>query len=675
MPAPTFLRSVPRPLRSAGPLLLILLLAFGLRLHQLTEIPPGLTHDEANHGWDSLNVLDGELLYYFPLNYGSEPLYNYIVAGNMALVGENLFGLRLVNVFFGLLTIAAAYRWGRLVFGRSTALIAAGLIAVSFWPLATSRQALRAGILPFLTVMALLMFWQLIYRKGRTWWPYVVGFAVAVAATLHTYLAARVLWLIFPLFIVYLALVQRDRFRTAWWPTLVGLVSGFGLTIPMFLYVQRHPWADTRLEMLDGPLQNILSLNLGPVFGNISRAFLAFFWPGYGDQFLAYNIPGRPLFDVVSAVFFLIGLLVCLRFWRRPAFALLLIWFGVGILPSLITGPTANTTRNMGALGAVYLLPALGFVTAVKWASGRLRLERRWLLPTVAALWLIGTALFTSRDYFQVWAESPDVRAAYQHTLVEALDYLDGQEQDLPIVISSVYPGPAHDPSVARVLLGTNDLTSRWIDGRQALLFPEGGSGWLVVPASTPLHPTFASFVELVTTVSLEADDLDPFFRIYRLNPTEWVWANEQVNFGDAALLMGANWRSASVPPGGTAEMMTIWQVLDPAKVGPLVPPAFETDVVFFTHVLNPDGTILVQADTLDAPSWDWQPGDIILQIHSIYIPPETAPGQYEVAVGIYDRQSGERPLIEAPSSGAAVAEDRAFVVPLEIDGTEARSE
>ena len=49
--------------------------------------------------------------------------------------------------------------------------------------------------------------------------PFVAGFAVAIAATLHTYLAARVLWLIFPLFIVYLALVHRERFRSVL-PTL-----------------------------------------------------------------------------------------------------------------------------------------------------------------------------------------------------------------------------------------------------------------------------------------------------------------------------------------------------------------------------------------------------------------------------------------------------------------------
>jgi hypothetical protein len=175
--------------------------------------------------------------------------------------------------------------------------------------------------------------------------------------------------------------------------------------------------------------------------------------------------------------------------------------------------------------------------------------------------------------------------------------------------------------------------------------------------------------VELVSTISLEADDLDPFFRVYDLMPADWNWADEEIDFGGAALLRGAQWLAGSVEPGGTAEMMTLWQVLDPANVGPLVPPAFETDALFFTHVLNPDGTILVQGDSLDAPSWSWQPGDLILQIHSIYIPPETAAGEYQVAVGIYDRQSGLRPVVTEQATGAVVAGERAFVVPLEIDG------
>ena len=64
------------------------------------------------------------------------------------------------------------------------------------------------------------------------------------AATLHDYLAARILWLIFPIFLLYLVIFHRALFRAIWRPTVAGLVGAGLLVIPMFAYVQRHPEAD-----------------------------------------------------------------------------------------------------------------------------------------------------------------------------------------------------------------------------------------------------------------------------------------------------------------------------------------------------------------------------------------------------------------------------------------------
>jgi hypothetical protein len=662
--------------RNYLPLLLIFWLAFALRTYQLTEIPPGLTHDEANHGRDSINILDGVLLFYFPLNYGSEPLYNYLVSGNMILLGENLFALRLVTVFFGLLTIAAAYRWARQAFGWSTGLLAAALLAVSFWPLAASRQALRAGILPFLAVMAILFFWQIVQPRpgNETAGPaarrrqllVVAGFALAVAATLHTYLAARVLWLLFPLFLLYLALAHRAFFRRSWRPVLIGLLAAGLLVIPMFAYLQAHPEADTRLEMLDGPLQNLAQGNLGPVFENIRDALLAFVWPGYGDQFLAYNIPGRPVFETATAVFFVLGLGACLWRWRQPANALLLLWFGAGIIPSLVTGPTANTTRNMGGLAAVYLLPAVGFMALAGWTGRRWPQLGRYAVPTAAAAWLLLAGSVSVRDYFDRWAQAPDVRAAYQHTLVEALAYLEDEPVTKPVVISSVYPGAAHDPSIARVLVGAERADFRWVDGRYALVFPSGQAAALIAPASTPLHPAFNSLLAEMDRVALRNDDLDPWFALYQMTPGGWTGPEVDTNFGDAVVLERAWWWVDPVSPGQTAELVTLWRVTDPARVGPPVPPAFETDVVIFTQVLDPAGTVMAQRDSLEAPAWGWQAGDLILQIHPVFIPPETAAGRYETIVGIYDRLSGDR--LPVHDDQGQIAGDRVFVVPLVVN-------
>ncbi|MFN2125537.1 MAG: ArnT family glycosyltransferase [Candidatus Promineifilaceae bacterium] len=200
---------------------LILLLALAFRLYNLTGIPPGLTHDEANHSREAIEILDGVYRYYFPLNYGSEPLYSYTVAGTMALLGENLFALRLVNVIFGLAAIAATAVWARQAFNKETALIAAGLLAVSFWPLVSSREALRAGMLPFFMVLAVWFFWQIVCNPcgqdgdgppastpGR--WRMaglVIGFALSILATFHIYLAARVAWLLFPICMFYMAMM------------------------------------------------------------------------------------------------------------------------------------------------------------------------------------------------------------------------------------------------------------------------------------------------------------------------------------------------------------------------------------------------------------------------------------------------------------------------------------
>ncbi len=650
--------TIPSPLPSlilkrSLPLLLIFLLAWALRSYQLTAVPPGLTHDEANHGREAMGVLDGVTPFFFPYNYGSEPLYSYTVAGSMALFGENLLALRLVNVLFGLGAMVVAYLWSKRAFDRRTALIAAAVTAVSFWPVASSREALRAGMLPFFMTAAVWFFWQIL-QKPKKW--AVVGFAACVAFTIHIYLAARVAWLVFPIFLIYLWLIHRDSFQKSWRPMMIGLVGAGILVTPMFIYLRQNPDIITRLEMLDGPLQNLRRGEWRPLLQNGWAALLAFVWPGYGDQFLAYNIPGRPVFDGVTAVFFAVGILVSLARWRQRPYAFLLLWFGVGIIPSLITGPTANTTRNLAALSAVHLLPAVGFMALVDGLGGKRRpspLGRPYLLAGVTAVWIGLAGFFTARDYFGRWGQSPEVRGAYQHTLVETIAYLEAEAITGPLSLSTVYPSAAHDPSISLALAPQPDWAARWMDARYALIWPGGAAAQAIIPDSTPLHPALAALLRPLDAISLRPDDLDPGFTRYQWNVTaaqSWLPPAPLANFGDGVMLLTAQWLTPATAPGSTAEMLTIWQVTDPARVGPRVPPANLTDVVLFTQVLTTEGQVLAQRDALDAPSWDWQSGDIIFQIHPITLPPDAAPGRYQTIVGVYDRLSGNRlPVVEQP--------------------------
>ena len=669
----------------------LLLLAFVLRVWNLIGVPPGLTHDEANHSREAIGILNGVLRYFFPLNYGSEPLYSYTVALSMALFGRGVFALRLVNVVFGVLAVAATYGWAASRLGRPVALLGAALLAVSFWPLASSREALRAGMLPFFFVLATWAFWRIMEEshaklarddrtgKGenasralRPWrslrevfTPAVLLFGVAITATLHTYLAARVSWLLFPLFLGYLALAHRSVFRRAWGPALAGLLLGGLLAAPLFLYLRAHPEMQTRLDMLDGPLQAIAAGQWRPVLANVRDALLAFVWPGRGDQFLAYNIPGRPVFDAVSAVFFLLGLLVCLRRWRQPAYAFLLLWFLVGIAPSLVTGPTANTTRNLAALPAAFLMPAVGFFALTSRLTNEpplfpLVTRRSSLVTLLAVLWLSFAAVVSARDYFGRWAPMPEVRGAYQATLVAAVNHVLAAYPDAdPVVFSSIYPGAAHDPSIALVLAADRPAVgwnARWVDARWALALPPGVS-LVVVPASTPPHEALAPWLEPLETVAMRPNDLDQSFTVYRLDGeraaagligvgTSASVAADAVkvaNFNGAAELLAARWLSSGVSPGQTAELLTVWRVLAPTRAGPAAPPTFATDAVLFSHVLDGAGGVLAQRDSLDAPSWAWRAGEVFVQLHPLAVPNATAPGEYAAVVGFYDHATGVR--------------------------------
>jgi hypothetical protein len=176
-----------------------------------------------------------------------------------------------------------------------------------------------------------------------------------------------------------------------------------------------------------------------------------------------------------------------------------------------------------------------------------------------------------------------------------------------------------------------------------------------MIPESTPHHPAFDEYLKPVESIALRHDDLDPGYTLYEIDDAPIRFADEAqplADFGGAVQLLEARWLSPQVEAGETAELLTIWKVINPAKVGPVHLPTSTTDVVFFTHVLNHEDEILAQRDALDAPAWSWQEGDILLQVHPISVPGNTEPGDFPSYVGIYDRPTGERlPLIGSGGS------------------------
>jgi len=648
-------------------LVLILIFAAGLRLWRLDSIPPGFTHDEAGHGHDAVAILNGARPIYQTVGYGREPLYDYLVAGLMALFGPTGGVLRFSPVPLGLLTLLATYLWVREAFDRPTALAATALQAASFWSLAVSRQALRSGLLPVLFAFALYFYWRAVYGGksvarqddgfGARGWlcalrrPYGVTLcALFIGATLWTYLPARVTWVVFPGFLVYLAIAHRATLRRAWLPTLLAVLIGLLLAAPLFAHLLAYPEAEQRLAMLDEPLQALTSGDVSVVLDRAWSCVTGFFIPGAGDRFLAYNVPGRPTFDLLTGVLFLVGVGLCLIRWRRPACAFALLWFVVGIAPSLITGATASFTRSIAALPVAYLFPALAVVTGVRWAAARWRRRAAYVVWVAFIVAVVTIGAISAHAYFVTWGQSPDVRAAYMHPLVEIADYLDAAPADESVGISTYLPHAPHDPYVFDMLSQRGNCSSRWFDARQAVVLPPEASAVLIAPAGVPLDPVFADLpgLRVRERVVLREDDADPYFDVYEWEPQVMAAALQEMVQGEPVDLgpvrfVGYELRTPTVVPGGTVELVTLWQVIDPEPLRPQNLSNAEEDWVLFTHALDGAGNVVGQEDRLDAPAWDWQAGDVIAQIHRFKLQPDLGAGPVALEVGIYRRSDWMR--------------------------------
>ncbi|MBP6015259.1 MAG: glycosyltransferase family 39 protein [Candidatus Promineofilum sp.] len=557
-------------LRRTGLILLVLLTAAALRLlalpsapPRMTGIPPGMTHDEADHGLTAWQIVNGAREVYFPVGYGREPLYDYATALVMSGTGPTILAARLTSVYFSLVMIAAVYAWARRAFGRPVALLAAAGLAVGFWPVMAGRQALRSIALPAVFALASLFFWRAMTAGSNSLRPSLapasrrplVLFAVAgllLGLAFYTYIPARIMWPALPALAVYLAFTPRaaaTRGRLLG-GTVLTLLMAAAVAAPLFVHLANNPGLEVRIDELSAPLRAAADGDFTPLWANARGALRLFTLEG--DQTWRYNIPGKPFLGPLMGLLFYLGLLVAgwlairalgtpvtsekpgfyperpeNRFLaEKPGFHpaaagpgafLALVWLALGFAPVLVTGPGLSMTQAIGVLPVLYVFPALalaaGYRVIVKVTAARRPPagatneghsvdNDQW--PVIGAL--VALALFatvgalTARDYFGRWANAPEVRVQYETTMVTALRYLD-RNNGGDAAISTITPGRYHTPAVALLTLHNPAVRPRWFDGRQSLILPGASGGTLVIPGFAPLPAELQPYVLDATLV------------------------------------------------------------------------------------------------------------------------------------------------------------------------------
>ena len=624
-------------------LALLLALAVFLRLYRLPEAPPGIHDDEVIN----VQIVDqlragAPLSIFYQAGEGREGLYHLLLVAGRALMARVPHWYRLPSVVCSLLTIVLVYRLSRRRFGPWAALVAVGGLAVAFWPVYLGREALRVVTLPPLAAGMGLAFWRGLERptcdRRAAWWFALAGLLLGLAQ--YTYLAARVLPLLVVLFVAYLAFCHRAWLRLHWRGVVLFSIIAVLVAAPLALHVGVHWEQQERIARLSEPLRALSDGDPRPVLSSTAMTLGMFVWRG--DLQPHYNLPGRPVFGPLGGVLFLGGVLVALLDLRRPASAFCLLWTAAALGPGMVTMPAPHFVRTAGALVTAFVFPGL----AVRWAARRLEVKGRIGLGIVLGVLLALNVCWTFRDYFYRWPNLDEVRSFRHAGLAEVALYLDHTPETTPLAACTPFLNEQHffwrsDRQALPYLLNRHDLDIGWYNCQEAQLFPRGGrEGRYILATGEDFAPFVpVEWVEQVDTVATFRDN-----RLVRLEVAEQLVAwlaqlsrpdEPAPTFGGAMTFLGYRIERAAPRPGDTLKVLTAWRVVS-------TPP---NDLGIFLHLLDDNGNLVAQGDALGALSDTLCPGDVFVQRHVVALAPDTPPGKFRLATGLYVRGGGRLPL------------------------------
>lgn len=191
-----------------------------------------------------------------------------------------------------------------------------------------------------------------------------------------------------------------------------------------------------------------------------------------GDRDWTHNVSGRPAFDPILSIFFLIGLFIWVRRLGqtadrdRDALFLMGLWVLVMLLPSVLSNDAPDFSRTLPTHPALFLTTGLGLTWLV---TRNLRFD--WAGYALVGVVLFLSGLQTYNDYFVRFPKRTEVYYFYDQDKLDALNYLTSYTERNTVYLSELWAGHA---SVA-FLRGQYGIKS--LDISDTLVLPAAGKG------------------------------------------------------------------------------------------------------------------------------------------------------------------------------------------------------
>jgi hypothetical protein len=619
-------------------LVLVLFAGVFLRWASLGQLSRMSHTDEAWNGIDAVDLLrHPRLTPFFPNNGGREAGWIYYVALSISIFGANPFALHLTSAFTSVITLALMSRLGRELFGWPGSLWTMAALAVFYWPIHISQQALRINA--FILMSTLTGTVLLIAARRRKFWGWVAA-GLTMGLMGYTYFASFLLIAYLGLVLAGVAFFTKDRSLRR--GVLAALVCVGIMLTPMGLYVLTH-WA----QFMHRPA-SVFLLTPASVAESLQRWARALFLQG--DSNGEFNLPGRPILDVYTGILAVLGLPGVFILARRRRYGLVLIGWGIVTwLPSLISDLPPHFSRAVGLTVPITVVLGAG----AQWLSGLFQrtLRRNWA-PWLPLLLLVPVGFSVYIDLHTKWLYELETYNFMEQHLNSGFNYL--RTHALPG--DSIYVSPfASDHPV--LVFRQIELAPRHVTGfvsSQCLPVPDHRADYIVV---TMYEPHFADSLSQWTRVTILDQDMDrtygaPRYTVFAAEP-DWgrlhPAALPVVRFDDWLEVRVLKPFSTTVRAGDTLPVVLGVQPLKKPEVYPSL----------FVHLYGiptpyKGGKLWAQADSevcasYVAPLWDTT--ETIIQTFPLTLPPDLPPGEYSVALGAYPAPAGQRMTVTTPSA------------------------
>lgn len=368
-PCGTVFRSLRRAVRSLTPIRLTIspwtalcALVFGLalwfRFYALSTVPTDMFSDHAEKLYDIRDILNGQSPIFFVRNTGREAFQFYWTVLMIQLFGTGIsfLSLKVGTAIAGVAALPFVYLIGKRLGGKWVGLLALFLCGVAYWPNVISRVALRFAFYPMFT--APMLYFLLKGLDSRRPLPLTIA-GLCLGFGLQGYSAMRIVP-VFALSVFAVALIKDAPDARKETLRLFGIFAWFTLlgVLPLANIAATNPnwvWYRTfsRLEPAVSPAS---ASPLLVFLSNFWKALMMPFWSN--GRIWVHSIPYRPAFDVMTAVFYFIGLtMLILRAIRKreTTVLILLIAIPVLLLPSVLSIAFPDENPSLNRTGAAVI--------------------------------------------------------------------------------------------------------------------------------------------------------------------------------------------------------------------------------------------------------------------------------------------------------------------------------